>query len=265
MTEIMQGIDRDMNGAGACRVGIDVGSAYTKYCICENGKMDFYTERTPVRQKEHFTDRLRELQNRYPDATVVSCGYGKKNIAGMKQINELTALAMGSFWVAPEQDLILDIGGQDTKVVCQQRGHLKSFFVNDRCAAGSGIFLSSTARLLEMPFENMGLVLAKKPEIHLSSVCAVFAQSEITRLLAENTPPEEILRAVLWQIMMQARTLLGKVKQSPILLSGGLTRMNGIKEYAQFALERECVVPEQGSFLAAIGCVLLGNETSYER
>lgn len=257
MTEIMQGIGRDMNGASACRVGIDVGSAYTKYCICENGRMDFYTERTPVRQKEHFIGRLQELQDRYPEVTVVSCGYGKKNVAGIKQISELTALASGSFFALPGLEIVLDIGGQDMKVISQQGGRLKEFFVNDRCAAGSGLFLSNTAHLLEIPFDRIDLTSPRNPEIHLSSVCAVFAQSEIVELVADNTPAEEILKAVVWQIFAQAKLLLGKVKKGPVLLSGGLTEIKGLQQFAQLALERECIVPENGRYLSAMGCTLV--------
>lgn len=240
-----------------CRIGIDVGSTYTKYCIREGGKMNLYEERTPIRQREYFTDKLWRLQEKYPRAIVVSCGYGRKNITGIKQLNELTALAKGVSFVSPESEVVLDIGGQDTKVICQRQGVLKEFFVNDRCAAGSGIFFWNTTRLLEIPIGEIDLTYAKKPEIHLSSVCAVFAQSEITRLLAENTPVDEILRAVVWQILTQARALLGKVKQSPVLLSGGLTKIKGINQYAKLALEQDCTVPERGSFLSALGCTLL--------
>lgn len=244
-------------GADTCRVGIDVGSTYTKYCILSEEELHLYTERTPVRQREHFADRLLELETRYPGASVVSCGYGRKNVAGMDRVSELTALAKGSFYAAPDLETVLDIGGQDTKVICQQEGRLKKFFMNDRCAAGSGMFLANTVRLLEIPFEKIDLTSAGKPEVHLSSVCAVFAQSEITELLAENTPAEEILRAVIWQILAQAGALLGKVEKSPVMLSGGLTEIRGMREYAQLALERECVVPEHGKYLSAIGCALM--------
>ncbi len=241
------------------RVGIDVGSSYTKYCVMgEPGtEPSLFLERTPLAQKTYFAGKLGELKETYGEISVVSCGYGKKNVAGMRNVNELTALARGSFWASPESELVLDIGGQDTKVIRQEAGKLKEFFVNDKCAAGSGMFLSNTCGLLGIPFEGIDLVGAGRPAVRLSSVCAVFAQSEIVELLAEDTPPGEILRAVIWQILIQAGALLGKVKDGPVLLSGGLTQIRGFREYAQLALGRECRMAEHGNYLSAAGCAQL--------
>ena len=241
------------------RIGIDVGSAYTKYCVMDpsGGIVDLSLEKTAIRQREYFPEKLRRLREQYGDVRIVSCGYGKKNVPGLGNINELTALARGVFYSEPESDVVLDIGGQDTKVIVQSQGQLKRFFLNDRCAAGSGLFLANTSKLLETELSKIDLTDAGcPPRIRLSSVCAVFAQSEIVELIAENTPSEEILRAVVWQILVQAKALLGKVGRSPILLSGGLTQIPGIGQYARHALECECRIPENGNFLSAIGCAL---------
>ena len=141
------------------RVGIDVGSSYTKYCVMreQEEETSLFLERTPLAQKTYFAGKLEELKETYGEISVVSCGYGKKNVAGMRNMNELTALAKGSFWSSPESELVLDIGGQDTKVIRQEKGKLKEFFVNDRCAAGSGMFLSNTCGLLGIPFEGIDL------------------------------------------------------------------------------------------------------------
>lgn len=244
------------------RIGIDVGSSYTKYCILgEKGEgFQLFLEKTPLMQRSYFARKLEKMRELYGDLSVISCGYGKKNVVGMRNVNELTALAQGCFHVFPESEIVLDIGGQDTKVIRQERGKLKEFFVNDRCAAGSGMFLSNTCRLLGIPFEEIDLSGAEKPEVRLSAVCAVFAQSEIVNLLAEDTPPVEILRAVIWQILTQASALLKKVGVFPVLLSGGLTQIRGFREYAQLVLGRECHVGERGNFLSAVGCALLAEK-----
>ena len=240
------------------RIGIDAGSAYTKYCVMDlSGEIaDLFLEKTAIRQKDYFPEKLRNLRDQYGEARIVSCGYGKKNVPGIGTVNELTALARGVFFSAPESEVVLDIGGQDTKIIVQSQGRLKRFFLNDRCAAGSGLFLANTAALLETEPGKIDLTGAKCPKIKLSSVCAVFAQSEIVELIAENTPSEEIIQAVIWQILVQAKALLGKTGSSSILLSGGLTRIPGIGQYAQRALECECRVLENGNFLSAIGCAL---------
>lgn len=244
------------------RIGIDVGSAYTKYCVMDpaGAIADLFQEKTPIRQRAYFLERQEKLRERYPGAGIVSCGYGKRNVPGLKNINELTALARGVHYVSPESETVLDIGGQDTKIIVQSDGQLKRFFLNDRCAAGSGLFLENTAKLLETALTAIDLSGAELPRIRLSSVCAVFAQSEIVELIAGNTPPEEILEAVIWQILSQAKTLLGKVGKAPVLLSGGLTQIPGIAHYAQSALKCECLVPDRGNFLSAIGCAVCAAE-----
>ena len=240
-----------------CRIGIDVGSSYTKYCVMEEeGEPILFLEKTPLAQKQYFVRKLQDLRETYGDISVISCGYGKNNVAGLKRINELTALAAGSFYAYAGPQIVLDIGGQDTKVIYQEKGKLREFFVNDKCAAGSGAFLSNICNLLEIPFETINLNEAEKPAVKLSSVCAVFAQSEIVELLAADTPPEEILRAVIWHILIQAAMLMGKVQDGPVLLSGGLSQIEGIEAYAQLALDRECFVVRNGSYLSAIGCAL---------
>lgn len=242
-------------------IGIDIGSTYTKYCIMSEGGVicQLYSEKTPVRQRAYFEERCREFDRKYPQAILVSCGYGKGNIAACKNVNELTALARGANYAVPDAEVILDIGGQDTKVICQKEGKLQEFFVNDRCAAGSGVFLANTVNMLNISFDKIDLTGTAKPEIDLSSVCAVFAQTEIVELIAKNTDENAILQAVIWQILVQSRRLLCKVKDTPVLLSGGLAQIKGILEYAEHALDRQCMLSEYGAYLSAIGCALISS------
>ena len=238
------------------RIGIDIGSTYTKYCVlrAEEGTMALFSEQTPVRQREYFSQKLPQLQEQYPGCSIVTCGYGRKNICRDESISELTALAAGAFHQCPEAGVILDIGGQDTKLVRQENGRLKAFFTNEKCAAGCGIFLGNVLQLLNMRFEDLDLTKAKEPGLRLSAVCAVFAQSEIVELMARDVPEEEIILAVLTQIFIQAKALLGKVEDAPVLLSGGLTRVPGIQDFAEKTLCRQMLVPENGSYLSAVGC-----------
>lgn len=240
-------------------IGIDIGSTYTKYCVMNGGEITkLFSEVTPVRQKKYFEDVCEKLKIKYPNSKIISCGYGKKNIANAKNINELTALARGSFYVMPEFELVLDIGGQDTKIIRHENGILKEFFINDKCAAGSGIFFENTARLLGIDFKNINLYHAPQSNFVLSSVCAVFAQSEIVELIAANYDELEILRAALHQILTKAKALLSKMKAAPIFLTGGLTQIKGFKEFAESILKRDCVISNYyGTFLAAIGCALI--------
>lgn len=239
------------------RIGIDVGSTYTKYCVedTESRIQKLWAEETPVRQKEYFGAKVESLLLEYPDARIVSCGYGKENVQAVKNINELTALAYGCRFLGNgRQNTVLDIGGQDTKLILHQDGKLKEFFVNEKCAAGCGIFLANTLHLLKMCFRDIDLRGAKQPHVRLSSVCAVFAQSEIVQLLAQGCEPEELIRAVVWQILSQAKVMLTKIDCGQVMLSGGIAQIPGILEYAGKVFGIKTDIPEHAAFLAAIGC-----------
>lgn len=240
------------------RVGIDIGSTYTKYCVMNECReiIELYSEKTPIRQQEYFEKKLEDLTDKYGAVKIVSCGYGRKNIESVKKINELTALAIGSHFVCPETGTVLDIGGQDTKIIRQQDGRLKEFFLNDKCAAGSGIFFANICSLLGIDALSLNLAPAKEPEIKLSSVCAVFAQSEIVELLAENVSGEVIVRSVLWQILTKAKVLLDKIEVEKIFLSGGMAYIKGFAEYAQLVLGKNCMVNDKSMYLSAIGAAL---------
>lgn len=240
-------------------IGIDVGSTYTKLCVLgEDGKIEaLCMEETPVRQKEYFAEKLQSLHKVYGNFPVVSCGYGRKNIDGSRVMSELSALAAGIYRILPEAETVLDIGGQDTKFIRQRDGKLLSFFVNDKCAAGCGMFLENTLHRLGVPFESLNLSDGKLPDLRLSSTCAVFAQSEIVEQIAQGVPENEIHRAVLVQILTQAKALLGKMDCKEIVLSGGLTKIPGIASYARVILEKPVTVPKHAAYLPAIGCAVL--------
>lgn len=236
-------------------VGVDIGSTYTKYCVMNGGKIEkLFCEKTPVRQKEYFENKERELLSQYPGAKIVSCGYGRGNISSLRRINELTALARGVGYVCPECETVLDIGGQDTKIIRQKNGQLKEFFVNDKCAAGSGIFLSNVLNMLGEDFDSIDLTDAKEPGIRLSSVCAVFAQSEIVEIIAKNSAGGgTIIKAAVWQIFKKSEHLKDKLTGEEILLSGGLSEIKGISGFAGLALGKRVKTDPLGRFFSAIG------------
>lgn len=240
------------------KIGIDVGSTYTKYCILNpDGDIEsLYAEKTPIRQKTYFDQKIKDFRMKYGDAIeVVSCGYGKSNVEGIQQINELTALARGAHYIYPEESYILDIGGQDTKIIRQQNGKLKEFFVNDKCAAGSGMFLANVCNMLSVPLKD--IYIEPDISIKLSSVCAVFAQSEIVDLISNNYKEQEIISAVVAQIFRQSKKMLEKIECEELLLSGGLTQIKGVECLAEKILNKKCKVSEKSNCISAIGCALL--------
>ena len=241
-------------------IGIDIGSTYTKYCVLDGSEIVMLSsEKTPVRQKEFFEKKTSELNSLYPGAPVVSCGYGKNNAGSGKAVSELVALAAGAGKIAPDHNVVLDIGGQDTKMIVCENGKLKEFFVNDKCAAGCGMFVANTINMLQTKFCDISLGDGMQPSVKLSSTCAVFAQTEITELIAGNAQPEEIMRAVIWQVLVQSRALLGKVRADKILFTGGLTQIPGIERYASTVFGLPVTVPENSNYLSAIGAAIIAS------
>lgn len=241
-------------------IGIDIGSTYTKYCVLDGSEIAMLSsEKTPVRQKEFFEKKTSELNSLYPGAPVVSCGYGKNNAGSGKTVSELVALAAGAGKIAPDHNVVLDIGGQDTKIIVCENGKLKEFFVNDKCAAGCGMFVANTINMLRTKFCDISLGDGMQPSVKLSSTCAVFAQTEITELIAGNAQPDEIMRAVIWQVLVQSRVLLGKVRADKILFTGGLTQIPGIERYASSVFGLPVTVPENSNYLSAIGAAIIAS------
>lgn len=238
--------------------GIDIGSTYTKYCVMDGGEIvSLASERTPVRQKEYFDKKTTELETLYPGAPIVTCGYGRHNAGSGRSVSELVALAAGTGKMAPDHRIVLDIGGQDTKLIVCEDGKLKEFFVNDKCAAGCGMFVVNTLNLLQTEFKDISLGDSDQPQVKLSSTCAVFAQSEITELIAGNIQPDEIIRGVIWQILVQSKALLSKVSCTDLILSGGLTQIPGIERYAASVFGIPVTVPENSVYLSAIGAAII--------
>ena len=239
-------------------IGIDIGSTYTKYCVMRDKVIEeLFFEKTHIRQKEYFEEKFKELKEKYPNYQIISCGYGKENVAAQKSINELTTLAKGAGFLLPEVELVLDVGGQDTKIIRKEKDILREFFVNDKCAAGSGMFLNNTCTMLEMSFEKIKLIPYDELEVRISAVCAVFAQSEIVELIANNFSERVIVSAVICHIITQAKTLVNKMRDGEILLSGGISKINRIEEYAEKILNRKCKIISESRYLSAIGCALM--------
>ncbi len=239
------------------RIGIDIGSTYTKYCIMKDGEiLRLFDEKTPIRQQIYFKEKVKELYSLYPEAEIVSCGYGKANVDGIRNINELTALAKGAYFCTKYDGPVLDIGGQDTKIILQEQGVLKYFYVNDKCAAGSGMFLSSVLDMIGISFKDVDMTRITNAPMNLSSTCAVFAQSEIVDMIANNRTEEEILVSVMTHILKKAKPLLGRIREKKILLSGGLSKIKGIECLAKSVLAVEFYRDDRGEYLSSIGCAL---------
>ena len=195
---------------------------------------------------------------------LVVTGYGRNLWRGEgRAVTEITCLARGARQVLPEARTVFDIGGQDSKVLrMDSEGQVESFAVNDRCAAGTGRFLEMAGQRLGLTAEELGaLALATAHSVRLSSLCAVFAESEIVGLLAQGTERERVARGLCDGVAQQLLHLAaGTPRESPVGLVGGVARNPGVVAALERALGEPILVPDRPHFVVALGAALLAAE-----
>lgn len=252
--------------------GLDIGSAAAKAVLWETGTGGWLaaaqrpTGWEPERAgREVLTQALAEAGL---TETAVTClvvtGYGRNLWRGPgRTVTEITCLARGVAEVLPQTRTVFDVGGQDSKVVSlEPGGRTRSFAVNDRCAAGTGRFLEMAAHRLGVTVAELGpLALTAQQGLRLSSLCAVFAESEIVGLLARGAGREELARGLCEGVAQQLLHLAaGVLCEAPLALVGGVARNAGVVAALEGALEAEVLVPEEPHLVVALGAALLASE-----
>jgi predicted CoA-substrate-specific enzyme activase len=190
--------------------------------------------------------------------TLAATGYGREKIAGAAAtLTEISAHARGAAFLVPGVRTVIDIGGQDCKVIAVEEGRVRDFQMNDKCAAGSGRFLEMVERRLELDTAAMEELLALEKEVPLNSTCVVFAESEIIGLLANGASREEILGGAVASLSRRIAVLAGKIGVfSPVILTGGLSESVGIRTALSRILGAELQPVPHGIYAGAIGAAL---------
>ncbi len=198
----------------------------------------------------------------------VSTGYGRNRVDGkLAAVTEITCHARGITHLFPDTRLLIDIGGQDSKAMrLDQGGRVLDFAMNDKCAAGTGRFLEAMARALEVDIDELGHLDADAREnLTLSSMCTVFAESEVVSLIANGTPVAEIARGLHRAIASRTLSLVRRVAQNnlpdlPTAMSGGVARNPGVVRELAAMLGADIRVPEQPDIVGALGAALIAKE-----
>ncbi len=192
----------------------------------------------------------------------VSTGYGRRMLdEADKNYTEITCHARGAVAMMPGARLVIDIGGQDSKVIAvDANGLVAQFAMNDRCAAGTGKFLETLARALQVDLGDMGeLALEAKEELKISSMCATFAETEVISLLAEGNSKANVLGAVHAAIAARTLGLVGRVgKKGPVVMTGGVAKNPAAVHHIERALGMPLHLPEAPQVAGALGAALLG-------
>ena len=170
----------------------------------------------------------------------------------------LTTLAIAIVWTLATMTILgldftlIDIGGQDTKVVKIVQGRMVDFQTNDKCAASSGRYLENMAAVLDISLDEMGQHY--KDPVTLSSTCAVFGESEVIGCLAEGKPIEAICAGVNYSVVRRVMPDVRRMPSGHYVLSGGVGRNNAVRHLLEQELRTKLIVPENHFFLGAIGC-----------
>ena len=190
----------------------------------------------------------------------VTTGYGRAAIdLGDKSVTEITCHARGAHFLNPDVRTVIDIGGQDSKVIrLDDRGGVASFVMNDKCAAGTGRFLEMMAKTLELSLEEISTIgLQWKEEITISSMCTVFADSEVVSLVARNKALPDIVHGLNNSVASRAAALFRRVKGEPVcMMTGGVARNAGVVKAIEGALDLPLFIHEDAQVCGALGAAL---------
>jgi (R)-2-hydroxyacyl-CoA dehydratese activating ATPase len=251
--------------------GIDVGSTYTKAIILDPNYQIVGRSMIPTGFRlgdaaEQAMNLALEkaVVNREAVGYIVATGFGRHQVAFRDaNVTDMTASARGAAFLFPQTRTILDVGGQTMKAIrLDDDVKVKSFRLNDKCAAGTGAFLEKTARYMGYNTEEIGALAAtSKDVVPISGVCAVFAESEVINHLSHGASPAAIMHGSIVSLVGRSVQLMKRVRMEPeFTLIGGILRFETMAGVVREQLQQEVNVPEGDlvQFTTALGAAILG-------
>ncbi|OPX34256.1 MAG: 3-hydroxyacyl-ACP dehydratase [Desulfobacteraceae bacterium 4484_190.1] len=242
--------------------GIDIGSRSIELIVLRNGNI-VHSAKTDT--TFDLLAQCKLLMKGIEAAKIVATGYGRKlftdesGINHVEAITEIQAYALGARRIYPDVRTILDIGGQDTKVISlNSNGKVVKFEMNDRCAAGTGKFIEFMAAALQVPIESFGtFALKADKKIHINSMCTVFAESEATSLMARGEKPANIAIGLHQAIVDRTFSMLNRVDgKAPVLFAGGVAHNPCVKLLLEEKLRDTIIIPDNPDMVGALGAAL---------
>ncbi len=247
-------------------LGIDAGSSTMKVVgVDAAGKMEWQVlEQAEPRielQANRLLSQAFDCNNLSEELPVLATGYGRRQVKqATRSITEITCHARGVFQEFKHGGTLIDIGGQDSKVIrINPAGNVVDFAMNDRCAAGTGRFLENTANRLTIPVAEFAKqAMTTTDEAPISSTCTVFAESEIISLIAFGTPVPEILRGLHRALVKRVIAMVHSVGfEPPLMLSGGVVQNSLIVKMFSEELGQDAVLPKMPQLMGAFGAALI--------
>lgn len=252
--------------------GIDIGSLTSKAVIFDAGTDNVLGSCLVATGSRPRLAAELALQGALDDAGIpqeaidaaVGTGYGRNCLDAVNwRITEISCHARGAWHLLPGVRTVVDLGGQDAKVIClDEAGRALDFEMNDRCAAGTGRFLEMMAAALDLSLEELGPLAATAPSVAtLSSTCTVFAESEVIGLLAEGRDVSQIAAGLCQAIAHRTMQMTNRLQIQPqVMLCGGVARNTGVRKAMEDALAMPITVPREPQLVGALGAAVLAGE-----
>lgn len=245
-------------------VGIDIGSTCSKTVVTDCSGEIIHRLLRPTGWSSVDTacsirDELNALGILPDESRAVSTGYGRAAVPyADKNVTEITCHARGACHIYGTGDLtVIDIGGQDTKLIVVQGGQVTDFLMNDKCSAGTGRFLEVMANTLSVRLEELCSLAASGGGVSISSMCTVFAESEVIGLIGKGEKRENIAYAVVNSIVQKVASQAGRLKlDQTVCMTGGLCELDYLREQLGRALHCEVVSCADGRYAGAVGAAM---------
>lgn len=249
-------------------IGIDIGSVATKAVMMEDGKRIITKHITPTgwSPKESGERVYKEMLDQRGIQTsqiekVIGTGYGRVAMDfADKVVTEITCHGKGARFLHPKTETIIDIGGQDSKVIrINKEGQVLDFLMNDKCAAGTGRFLEVMANSLEIDISQLSSLAEGEKGRKINNMCTVFAESEVISLLAEGAGKGEIARGLLESTANKAMILGGRIGMvGEVFFSGGVSKIPLLREIMNEKMKNPLIHSEDSQYIGAIGAAIVG-------
>jgi predicted CoA-substrate-specific enzyme activase len=248
-------------------IGLDVGSTTTKGVLL--GEDGTILAKSLVQTGASASDAIHRVLAEIGDANkelldtvpIISTGYGRKQVeSALKSVTEITCHALGVYTLNPVIRFIVDVGGQDSKVIrLNSKGRPEDFELNDKCSAGTGRFLEVMARVLEVSIDDLGpLALRSSEPCTISSTCTVFAESEVIGHIGAGMRPQDIAAGIHVSMAAKIASLAKRVGVvEPVCVTGGVALNPAFRRYLSDNLGVDLWVSDLPQFTGAIGAAVL--------
>ncbi len=247
-------------------LGIDIGSTASKCVMLADGKEIVAKSLIPVGAgtsgPQRAIDEVLKAagKTREEMSFILATGYGRNSLEGFAdhQMSELSCHAKGAAFLFPEVRTVIDIGGQDVKILRVENGAMTNFQMNDKCAAGTGRFLDVMARVLEVDVNDLGTLGAKSTKhVGISSTCTVFAESEVISQLAQDTDKCDIINGIHQSVAGRVAGLAHRVGvQDQVVMTGGVAQNMGVVKALEEQLGHTIHTSPLTQYVGALGAAL---------